>query len=179
MQITTRMCEREKKDIGKNVWAEREKYYERNGYAWKEVEKLREQGRRMCKELIKRDDDIQKQEGRGDIKNSRYNAKYANIMCESSPAYLLRECKEERKIIARFRCRNEESENKFWLTEEERVYRLYRKEKETVEHILKKCDEIKEREDSREEILEEDGRGLEWMREVWKARGGELQKKKV
>jgi hypothetical protein len=43
--------------------------------------------------------------------------------------------------------------------------------KETIEHLLNECVELRERDESREEILNEDGRGIEWMKKVEWRRG--------
>jgi hypothetical protein len=43
--------------------------------------------------------------------------------------------------------------------------------KETIEHLLNECVELRERDESREEMLNEDGRGIEWMKNVeWRRR---------
>jgi hypothetical protein len=56
----------------KRTRREREKYYQRNGYASEEVERLRAKGRWMNVELSKRVKDIDKQEIRERIKESRF-----------------------------------------------------------------------------------------------------------
>jgi hypothetical protein len=43
----------------------------------------------------------------------RYNGKYEKIITEELPKYLGRESRKERVTIARFRCGNEERENKY------------------------------------------------------------------
>jgi hypothetical protein len=107
-------CLKEKrKEIGKGVWKEREAYFERNGYAGAEIERMREGGRAMTDELVQRDRDVQVQERRTRIRESRYNGKYEKIITEELPKYLGRESRKERVIIARFRCGNEERENKY------------------------------------------------------------------
>jgi hypothetical protein len=63
---------------------EREKYYQRNGYASEEVERLRAKGRWMNVELIDRD----KQDTRKRIKESRHNREYEKCMIEEIPKYL-------------------------------------------------------------------------------------------
>jgi hypothetical protein len=104
-------CLKEKrKEIGKGVWKEREAYFERNGYAGAEIERMREGGRAMTDELVQRDRDVQVQERRTRIRESRYNGKYEKIITEELPKYLGRESRKERVIIARFRCGNEERE---------------------------------------------------------------------
>ncbi|KAH0816561.1 hypothetical protein GEV33_006230 [Tenebrio molitor] len=163
-------CLKEKrKEIGKGVWKEREAYFERNGYAGAEIERMREGGRAMTDELVQRDRDVQVQERRTRIRESRYNGKYEKIITEELPKYLGRESRKERVIIAGFRCGNEERENKYW--NEDRVCRMCGEKKETIEHMLNECVELREREESREEMLNEDGRGIEWMKKVEWRRG--------
>ena len=41
---------------------------------------------------------------------------------------------------------------------------------ETIKHMLEGCEGLRESKESREEVLNEDGRGLDWMKEVWKIR---------
>ncbi|KAH0818181.1 hypothetical protein GEV33_004610 [Tenebrio molitor] len=118
-------CLKEKrKEIGKGVWKEREAYFERNGYAGAEIERMREGGRAMTDELVQRDRYVQVQERRTRIRESRYNGKYEKIITEELPKYLGRESRKERVIIARFRCGNEERENKYWNEDRIRVCRM-------------------------------------------------------
>ncbi|KAH0820494.1 hypothetical protein GEV33_002297 [Tenebrio molitor] len=81
-----------------------------------------------------------------------------------------RESRKERVIIARFRCGNEERENKYWKEDRTRVCRMCGEKKETIEHLLNECLELREGEESREEILNEDGKGIEWMKKVERRR---------
>ncbi|KAH0821305.1 hypothetical protein GEV33_001486 [Tenebrio molitor] len=165
-------CLKEKrKEIGKGVWKEREAYFERNGYAGAEIERMREGGRAMTDELVQRDRDVQVQERRTRIRESRYNGKYEKIITEELPKYLGRESRKERVIIARFRCGNEERENKYWNEDRIRVCRMCGEKNETIEHLLNECVELRERDESREEMLNEDGRGIEWMKNIeWRRR---------
>jgi hypothetical protein len=55
---------------------EREKYYQRNGYASEKVERLRAKGRWMNVELSEKDKNTDKREKRKRIKGSRYHRKY-------------------------------------------------------------------------------------------------------
>jgi hypothetical protein len=102
----------------------RKKFYQRNGYASEEVERLRAKGRWMNVELSERDKDTNKQ-GRRERKKFRYNRKYERCMTEEIPEYLGRESAKERKMMARFRCGNEERENRYWTEEEERRCRMF------------------------------------------------------
>ncbi|KAH0816889.1 hypothetical protein GEV33_005903 [Tenebrio molitor] len=115
-------CYREKKKNADEK--EREKYCRRNGYASEEVERVRAEGRWMCAELRERDRDTDKQERRERIRESRYNREYERCVTEDVPVYLGRESTKERKMMARFRCGNEERENKYWMEEEERLCRM-------------------------------------------------------
>jgi hypothetical protein len=63
-------------------------------------------------------------------------------MTEDVPVYLGRESAKERKMMARFRCRNEERENRYW-TEGEGRCRMCREESETIEHMWSGCDEMR------------------------------------
>jgi hypothetical protein len=121
-------CYREKKKNADEK--EREKYCRRNGYAREEVERMRAEGRWMCAELSERDRDTDKQERRERIKEARYNREYERCVTEEVPVYLGRESTKERKMMARFRCGNEERENKYWVEEEERMCRMCREERE-------------------------------------------------
>ncbi|KAH0811711.1 hypothetical protein GEV33_011080 [Tenebrio molitor] len=162
-------CYREKKKNADEK--EREKYCRRNGYAREEVERMRAEGRWMCAELSERDRDTDKQERRERIREARYNREYERCVTEDVPVYLGRESTKERKMMARFRCGNEERENKYWMEEEERMCRMCREERETIEHMWRACGEMREKEEKeRGEILNEDGREIGWMKEVWKRR---------
>lgn len=160
-------CWREKmRDDGKGALKEREQFYRRCGYVSSEIERMREDGRQMREEIVMRDRDVQKQERRARINESRYNAAYNKIMTEELPLYLGRENGKERKLIARFRCGNEERENRYWMKEDDRICRLCGEARETVEHLSRECVELKEREENTEYLLKEDGRGVEWMKLV-------------
>ena len=154
----------------KNKWKERKWYYEKNGYACEMIEKYRQYGRWMHEELKARDNDIKMQERREKIRESRYNAKYVELISENIPRYLERESVKEKRMIARYRCGNEERENKFWLKDEERMCRLCMKKKETLEHLLKECGGMREDKRERKDILNERGDGEEWMKEIERKR---------
>jgi hypothetical protein len=89
---------------------ERENYCRRNGYASEEVERMRAEGNWMSAEMSEKDKDTDKQERRERIRESRYNREYERCMTEDVPVYLRRESAKERKMMARFRCGNEERE---------------------------------------------------------------------
>jgi hypothetical protein len=72
------------------------------------VERLRAKGRWMNVELNERDKNTDKQGRRERTKESRHNRKYERCMTEEIPEYLGRKSAKEKKVMARFRCRNEE-----------------------------------------------------------------------
>jgi hypothetical protein len=127
-------CWREKKKNTEKK--EKEKYYQRKGYASEEVERLRAKGRWMNVDLSERDKDTGKQERRERIKESRYNREYEKWRAEEIPAYL-RESAKERKMVARFRCGNEERENRYWMEREERRCRMCYGGREIIEAHVK------------------------------------------
>jgi hypothetical protein len=127
------MLERKKKNTKK----EREKYYQRKVYASEEVERLRAKRRWMNVDLSERDKDTGKQERRERIKESSYNREYEKCMAEEIPAYLERESAKERKMMARFRCGNEEKENRYWMEREERRRRMCYEGREIIEAPVK------------------------------------------
>jgi hypothetical protein len=94
------------------------------------VERLRAKGRWINVELSERDKDTDKQERRERIKESRYNRQYEMCLTEKIPQYLRRESATERKTMTRFRCGNEERENRYWMEGEERRFRMCYEERE-------------------------------------------------
>jgi hypothetical protein len=76
------------------------------------VERSRAKERWMNVDLSERDKDTDKQGRRKRIKESRYNREYERCMTHEIPEYLGRECR-ERRMMAKFRCGNEERENRY------------------------------------------------------------------
>jgi hypothetical protein len=107
------------------------------------VKRLRAKGRWMNVELSERDKDTDNQERR-----ERINREYEKCLTGRKSA-------KERKMMARFRCGNEERADKYWTEREERRCRTCSEERETIE---------------RGEILNKDGRKIVWMKEIWKRR---------
>jgi hypothetical protein len=110
--------------------------------------------------LSKWDKDTDKQERRENIKESRYNREYERCMTEEIPEYLGRETSRERKMMGRFRCENEERENRYWMEGEERRCRMCNGWSEMREKDGKE----------RGDILNEDGREIRSMKEIWTRR---------
>jgi hypothetical protein len=150
-------CWRKKKKNKEKKKKKREKYYQRNGHASEEVERWRAKGRWMNVELSERDKDTDTHERRERINELRYNKEYERYMTEEIQEYLAR----ERKMMGRFSCGNEEREHRYWIEEEERRCRM-RREKERESSTCEM--DVKER----EEILNENGKEIGWMKEIWK-----------
>ncbi|KAJ3649171.1 hypothetical protein Zmor_020927 [Zophobas morio] len=67
----------------------------------------------------------------------------------------------EKRMLAKFRCGNEEKENNFWMDQTDRRCRICWREGETIEHMLQGCEGLRQSEESREEVLNEDERSTE------------------
>jgi hypothetical protein len=76
---------------------------EREGGIFRKKRVCRRRDRKNGRERqAERDRDVQVQERRTRIRESRYNGKYEKIITEELPKYLGRESRKERVIIARF-----------------------------------------------------------------------------
>jgi hypothetical protein len=82
------------------------------------MERLRAKEKLMNVEQKERDKDTDKRERKEIIKESRYKRKYERCR------YLGRECARERKMMTRFRCENQETENRCWMEGEKRRCRM-------------------------------------------------------
>ncbi|KAJ3666862.1 hypothetical protein Zmor_002290 [Zophobas morio] len=82
-----------------------------------EIKRMSEMEWSMKKELSVRDEDIDKQQRRTRISESRYNTDYRKIVKDEVPKYIERESIKEKRMMARFRCGNDEKENNFWMDE--------------------------------------------------------------
>ncbi|KAJ3632295.1 hypothetical protein MTP99_009309 [Tenebrio molitor] len=60
---------------------------------------------------------------------AEHNREYERCIQEI-PEYLRRESAKERKMMARFRCGNEERENRYWMEGEERRCRMFYEERD-------------------------------------------------
>jgi hypothetical protein len=108
------------------------------------MERFRTKGRWMNVDKNEREKDTDKLERRERIKKSRYNREYESSVTEKISKYLGRESAREKKMMARFRCGNEERENKYWAEGEERRCRMCYEERETIEHMWSGCGEMRE-----------------------------------
>ena len=102
---------------------------------------------------------------RRNIRQEAEQREYGRIMPTEMPAYLALGI--EIKVMARFRCGSEERGSDSWRTEKERMCRICGTEEETVWHLISTCCPA---DCTEEEILNVDGRGLAWMKDVYKCR---------
>lgn len=98
-------------------------------------------------------------------------------MARGIPKYLVAGWSEGRyRRVARFRLGNEMREGRYWEKEEERRCRICGGEEETWEHVLERCTREEEGGERGigemiKEILDEGGKGEEWMKRIEERRG--------
>lgn len=135
--------------------------------------------------IEEREKEIQKEERKTKIENSKYNKWYKVIRGEGIPAYLKKGWTEKRwSRITRFRLGNEIKESRYWEKEENRKCRICEEEEETWEHVWEGCREgERETRESWQEVAErmlgEEGKGEEWMKEVMEKRGKKVERENV
>ena len=99
------------------------------------------------------------------VRRSLIDSSYWTIIPSKLPTYLERGI--EIKLISRFRCGAEERGKQLWRHPADRMCRVCGTEEETVDHLITTCCptelEIKK-------LLGDDGKGLDWMRGVIRAR---------
>ena len=112
---------------------------------------------------------MQLQERRDHIQNSSYLPRYKEIMVEEVPTYLEKAgLKGSQQIIARFRCGNEEQNNRYW--EPVHLCRICNASTESIEHMRSDCKESLRCKMSFIRLLGQKGKGLQWMKRVLKER---------
>ena len=160
---------RRRKQLGKkeSKWeCKRKEYYTSKGYAEEEIQSLRQRGWKVEEIMAEKDIAIQKQEDYNHIERGIYNKRYIRVI--GRPQYLSNHKTDAARTVARFRCGNVERGNRYWEELEYRKCRICGEEDENIEHWLQSCDGLREDEMTREEILQGDGRGLQWMESVLK-----------
>jgi hypothetical protein len=140
---------------------ERQKYLsEKRMCQWRSG-KIKSKRRWMNVELSERDKDTNKQKKGKESKNPDTTGSMRGVWQRK---YLGRESARERKMMTRFRCGNQERENRYWREGEEKRYRTC--QLNICGMGVAKWEKGRER----EEILSEDGREIIWMKEIWKKR---------
>lgn len=119
---------------------ERSRYYEGKGIKVNEVGRHCSGDLSLAETIAQVDRDAQTQELYDRIITGRYNKRYREIREDEREEYLGAEYRgRNQKMIARFRCGNEELENSYWKEERKRICRICGEEKETIEHLIKVC----------------------------------------
>jgi len=115
------------------------------------------------------------------IEDSKSAKEYKKWRQEERPRYLKIKGKGKKiKTIARFRCCNEWTGDKYWEKEEEKLCRICRKERETWEHIWRECDTRSNKKEE-EIMMGEEFRSepdIEWMLQVIQMRGRQKEERK-
>ncbi|KYM94102.1 hypothetical protein ALC62_15275, partial [Cyphomyrmex costatus] len=121
--------------------------------------------------LRERDIEVDEQERGEEVRMSRSCGRYERV--NGVPRYI-GVCKrnEGKRLvrIARWRCGNEERGNRYWMNEEERKCRLCGRERETVEHMRRECEYVRDKGERGRDVLNEDGRGIGWMEMIERLR---------
>lgn len=113
---------------------------------------------------VDREDQLQEQYDR--MVTGKYNRRYREIRESEREEYLKAEHKgRDQVMIARFRCGNEELQNKCWKEDEDRICRIYKEERETIEHMIRECKGLKKEKVMMKTILKGE-EGTQWMRMV-------------
>jgi len=136
-------------------------------------------------EIIERERIRAREEKNNRILEARYKRYYKKILAKGrGPRYLLRGNLEKTNLgegiraLARLRCGNLEEWNKYWLVEETRKCIFCNRGKDSMEHFIEECGEIKDWfymiEESKEDIWKKiwsedlDDRKEEFLVKIWK-----------
>ena len=124
----------------------------------------------IAEEMMEKLEEERKEKRKRHIEESRYNEEYKDIRTEERPGYLKGKRKKiERNRIARYRCGNEMRGSRYWREIEERECRICKEGIEDWNHILKECEETKDKIEIKE-LLEENGRGYKVIKKIEIAR---------
>jgi len=115
------------------------------------------------------------------IEESKSAKEYKKWIQEERPRYLKTKGKGKKiKTIARFRCCNEWSGDKYWEKEVDKLCKICRKKLKTWEHIRKECDTRTNKKEEEimmgEELSSEPD--VEWMLQVIQTRERQKEGKK-
>lgn len=79
------------------------------------------------------------------IREAKFYKKYKNVVVVAGlPKYLKsKEKKVDIEIMAKLRCGNYEKGNKYWLKGKEKVCKMCKNVRETLEHLVYECEESK------------------------------------
>ncbi|KYN07242.1 hypothetical protein ALC62_01800 [Cyphomyrmex costatus] len=153
---------------------------ERKRYLWRcgrSEEAIKEEGESKWEKIKNIDKEVDEQERGEKVRSSKSCEAYARVA--GIPGYMSKNRRTDGKkiqMVARWRCGNELKGNMYWLKEEERKCRICGKERETLRHV-KRCMNNEGGCDQRIDVLNEDGRGYEWMAKVQKIRRERMEER--
>ena len=147
---------------------DRRNFFERNGVGALYVEECYDY-KVLIEKIQEREIDVQKQQQYNSILATRYNKAYKSSITLTTPQYLTRR-DNEIQLLARFRCGNEVKASRFWEEADKKICRMCRKEEETIEHVIYKCERTKMIGVPVEEVLDQSGKGLKYIRRIMEKR---------
>ena len=158
-------------NIGK--WKKRrEDYFHRNGLSVCEGLRRAQIGtKKLLTELKNRDEAVQHQENLKKIDKSKYNPHYKEIVLYKRAKYLKEFTgKGNQKMKARWRCGNEEKQNRYWEADvSKKQCRICGQGAETLEHLRSTCERDLRTYMNRNRIMSTK-EGEMWMRKVLEKR---------
>lgn len=113
---------------------------------------------------------------KGKIAKTKYNERYKEIKVIGTPKYLrVKGVKGSQKLIARWRCGNEEEKNRYWLAEERGRCQICKEEIGSIEHLSIHVRGVKVAEILGERGREEGGK-LREVKELREKKRGEIER---
>jgi len=164
--------ERERPRMEEGRWERRRrKALERAGISKEQIRNERVAGNQeMLETILESIERREKKERRQKVNESRYNSYYKMITTEKILKYLEgRKTKKDRCLVARYKCGNEIRGSQHWREKEKRKCRICGETEENLVHVLKEC-EITKNEIPIEKFIGEEGKGLELMKRIERAK---------
>ena len=170
-----REMEREKREEIKNRWEKRRAdMREKLDVGTEGMRRIREETEGSTEKVIDKIGKRLRERGRRErkekIEMSRYSTTYKEIVTEELPRYLRGTGKKrDRNLVAKFRCGKESKGGQYWREREDRVCRICEREEETIEHLIRGCEEEGEG-GGVKDLLADAGEDLEEMKRIIKER---------
>ena len=150
----------------------RKEFYEANGIGKEEVIRRMTEGQDVATQVSERSREIQMQHQDNKIRSAKYCERYVNIRSRQDRAVYLchRGRNKKQTILCRFRCGCEERASRYWEKEDRKMCRICGRTTETLEHLTTDCTEDLKTDWTINDILNEEGLGLQWLRKLIKKR---------
>ena len=138
IKFEKKLEESEERSIGKECWEQikkkenkteleetRRKFFEKRGWSRQEVERRLEEGEEIWGEMTQRGIDIERQENRIKIEESRFAKEVKKIINTGEiPEYIgnnRKNKKGEMEITGRFRLEGENRSSRYWMKEDDKL----------------------------------------------------------